>query len=170
MRMAFHLLPTRAEGTSEIYLEVAAAVTTFILLGRYFEAQAKQRSSRALTALLSMGAKDVVVIRDGERVRIPIEQLVVGEVFVVGPGEKVATDGEVVEGRSAVDMSLLTGEPVPKEVGPGDAVVGAGINTFGRLMVRATRVGSDTHLARIAALVDQAQTQKAPVQRAAEHR
>jgi Cu+-exporting ATPase len=168
MRMAFHLLPTRADGTSEIYLEVAAAVTTFILLGRYFEAQAKQRSSRALTALLSMGAKDVVVIRDGERVRIPIEQLVVGEVFVVGPGEKVATDGEVVEGRSAVDMSLLTGEPVPKEVGPGDAVVGAGINTFGRLMVRATRVGSDTHLARIAALVDQAQTQKAPVQRLAD--
>ena len=168
MRMAFHLLPTRADGTSEIYLEVAAAVTTFILLGRYFEARAKQRSSRALTALLSMGAKDVVVIRDGERVRIPIEQLVVGEVFVVGPGEKVATDGEVVEGRSAVDMSLLTGEPVPKEVGPGDAVVGAGINTFGRLMVRATRVGSDTHLARIAALVDQAQTQKAPVQRLAD--
>ncbi|MGA0209828.1 MAG: heavy metal translocating P-type ATPase [Candidatus Nanopelagicales bacterium] len=168
MRMSFHLLPTRSDGTSEIYLEVAAAVTTFILLGRYFEVRAKQRSSTALTALLSMGAKDVAVMRDGHQVRIPIQQLSVGDDFVVRPGEKVATDGEVVEGRSAVDMSLLTGEPIPQEVGPGDSVVGAGINTFGRLIVRATRVGSDTHLARIAALVEQAQTQKAPVQRLAD--
>lgn len=168
MRMAFHLLPTHSGGTTEIYLEVAAAVTTFILLGRYFEARAKQRSSQALTALMSMGAKDVTVIRDGQEQRIPIEQLAVGDEFVVRPGEKVATDGEVIDGKSAVDMSLLTGEPVPVEVGPGDDVVGAGINTNGRLVVRATRVGGDTHLAQIAALVEQAQTQKAPVQRLAD--
>ncbi|MDA2989555.1 MAG: cation transporter, partial [Actinomycetota bacterium] len=162
MRMTFHLLPTQGGGTSEIYLEVAAAVTTFILLGRYFEARAKQRSSQALTALMSMGAKDVTVLRDGQEQRIPVEQLEVGDEFVVRPGEKVATDGEVIDGCSAVDMSLLTGEPVPVEVGPGDEVVGAGINTNGRLVIRATRVGADTHLARIAALVEQAQTQKAP--------
>ena len=168
MRMAFHLLPTQGAGTSEIYLEVAAAVTTFILLGRYFEARAKQRSSQALTALMSMGAKDVTVIRDGQEQRIPIEQLAAGDEFVVRPGEKVATDGEVIDGNSAVDMSLLTGEPVPVEVKPGDDVVGAGINTNGRLVIRATRVGADTHLARIAALVEEAQTQKAPVQRLAD--
>ena len=168
MRMVFHLLPTQGGGTSEIYLEVAAAVTTFILLGRYFEARAKQRSSQALTALMSMGAKDVTVIRDGHEQRIPIEQLAVGDEFVVRPGEKVATDGEVIDGHSAVDLSLLTGEPVPVEVGPGQEVVGAGINTNGRLVIRATRVGADTHLARIAALVEQAQTQKAPVQRLAD--
>ena len=168
MRMAFHLLPTQGGGTSEIYLEVAAAVTTFILLGRYFEARAKQRSSQALTALMSMGAKDVTVIRDGQEQRIPIEQLAAGDEFVVRPGEKVATDGEVIDGNSAVDMSLLTGEPVPVEVKPGDDVVGAGINTNGRLVIRATRVGADTHLARIAALVEEAQTQKAPVQRLAD--
>ncbi len=168
MRMAFHLLPTQGGGTSEIYLEVAAAVTTFILLGRYFEARAKQRSSQALTALMSMGAKDVSVIRDGKEQRLPIEQLAVGDEFVVRPGEKVATDGEVIDGNSAVDMSLLTGEPVPVEVKPGDDVVGAGINTNGRLVIRATRVGADTHLARIAALVEEAQTQKAPVQRLAD--
>lgn len=168
MRMSFHLLPMRGMGASEIYLEVAAAVTTFILLGRYFEARAKQRGSQALTALLTMGAKDVTVIKDGIEQRIPIEALAVGDDFVVRPGEKVATDGVVVDGRSAVDMSLLTGEPVPVEVEPGDDVVGAGINTSGRLVVRATRVGADTHLARIATLVEQAQSQKAPVQRLAD--
>ena len=168
MRMQFHVLPTHGGGTSEIYLEVAAAVTTFILLGRYFEARAKQRSSEALTALMSMGVKDATVIRHGGEERIPIEQLVVGDEFVVRPGEKIATDGEVIDGRSAVDMSLLTGEPIPVEVGPGDEVVGAGINTSGRLIIRATRVGGDTHLARIAALVEEAQIQKAPVQRLAD--
>ena len=168
MRMAFHLVPTQGSGSSEIYLEVAAAVTTFILLGRYFEARAKERSSQALTALMSMGAKDVTVLRDSREERVPIEQLTVGDEFVVRPGEKIATDGEVIDGHSAVDMSLLTGEPVPVEVGPGDDVVGAGINSAGRLIVRATRVGSDTHLARIAALVEEAQTQKAPVQRLAD--
>lgn len=167
MRMDFHLLPTRG-GSNEIYLEVAAAVTTFILLGRYFEARAKQRSSQALTALLSMGAKDVTVLTDGKEQRIPIDQLQVGDEFIVRPGEKVATDGEVIDGHSAVDMSLLTGEPIPVEVGPGAAVVGAGINTAGRLLVRATHVGSDTHLARIASMVEQAQAQKAPVQRLAD--
>lgn len=168
MRMTFHLLPTQGGGANEIYLEVAAAVTTFILLGRYFEARAKQRSSQALTALMSMGAKDVTILRDGREERVPIEQLAVGDEFVVRPGEKVATDGEVIDGRSAVDMSLLTGEPIPVQVGPGDAVVGAGINSTGRLVVRASRVGLDTHLARIAALVEEAQTQKAPVQRLAD--
>jgi len=168
MRMTFHLLPTQGGGANEIYLEVAAAVTTFILLGRYFEARAKQRSSRALTALMSMGAKDVVVLRDGREERVPIDSLQVGEEFIVRPGEKVATDGEVVGGHSSVDMSLLTGEPVPVEVGPGDLVIGAGINTAGRLIVRATKVGSDTQLARIASMVEQAQAQKAPVQRLAD--
>ena len=168
MRMSFHLLPTQGGGSSEIYLEVAAAVTTFILLGRYFEARAKQRSSEALTTLMSMGAKDVAVLRDGQEQRIAIDALQVGDQFVVRPGEKVATDGVVVDGRSAVDMSLLTGEPVPVEVQPGDDVVGAGINTSGRLIVRATHIGSDTQLARIAAMVEQAQAQKAPVQRLAD--
>ena len=168
MRMSFHLLPMPGMGASEIYLEVAAAVTTFILLGRYFEARAKERSSQALTTLLSMGAKDVTVVRDGIEQLIPIEALTVGDEFVVRPGEKVATDGVVVDGRSAVDMSLLTGEPVPVQVEPGDDVVGAGINTSGRLLVRASRVGADTHLARIATLVEQAQTDKAPVQRLAD--
>lgn len=168
MRMSFHLLPTQGTQGSEIYLEVAAAVTTFILLGRYFEARAKARSSQALTALLSLGAKDVAVIRNSREERIPVEQLSVGDVFVVRPGEKIATDGEIVDGHSSVDTSLLTGEPIPIEVGPGDAVVGAGINTSGRLLVRATRVGADTHLARIAKLVEEAQTQKAPVQRLAD--
>lgn len=168
MRMPFHLLPTQGAGTSEIYLEVAAAVTTFILLGRYFEVRAKSRSSQALKALLSLGAKDVAVIRNGGELRIGIHDLAVGDEFIVRPGEKIATDGQVVDGQSAVDTSLLTGEPMPVEVGPGDAVVGAGLNTSGRLVVRATRVGADTHLARIAKLVEEAQTQKAPVQRLAD--
>jgi len=166
--MTFHLLPTQGGGSDEIYLEVAAAVTTFILLGRYFEARAKQRSSQALSALLSMGAKDVAVLRGDREERIPIADLKIDDEFVVRPGEKIATDGEVVQGHSSVDMSLLTGEPVPVEVGPGDDVVGAGINNSGQLVVRATRVGSDTQLARIASLVEQAQAHKAPVQRLAD--
>ena len=168
MRMSFHLLPSQGAGNSEIYLEVAAAVTTFILLGRYFEIRAKSRSSQALTALLSLGAKDVTVVSDGRERTIAIDELAVGDQFLVHPGEKVATDGRVINGESSVDISLLTGEPMPADVGPGDVVVGAGINTSGRLVVQATRVGVDTHLARIAALVEDAQTKKAPVQRLAD--
>ena len=168
MRMSFHLLPSQGAGNSEIYLEVAAAVTTFILLGRYFEIRAKSRSSQALTALLSLGAKDVTVVSDGRERTIAIDELAVGDHFLVRPGEKVATDGRVINGESSVDISLLTGEPMPVDVGPGAAVVGAGINTSGRLVVQATRVGVDTHLARIAALVEDAQTKKAPVQRLAD--
>ena len=166
--MSFHVLPSQVAGNSEIYLEVAAAVTTFILLGRYFEIRAKSRSSQALTALLSLGAKDVTVVSKGREQTITIDELAVGDHFLVRPGEKVATDGRVINGESSVDISLLTGEPMPVDVGPGDAVVGAGINTSGRLVVQATRVGVDTHLARIAALVDDAQTKKAPVQRLAD--
>ena len=168
MRMSFHLLPSQGASNSEIYLEVAAAVTTFILLGRYFEIRAKSRSSQALTALLSLGAKDVTVVSDGRDRTIAIDELAVGDHFLVRPGEKVATDGRVINGESSVDISLLTGEPMPVDVGPGAAVVGAGINTSGRLVVQATRVGVDTHLARIAALVEDAQTKKAPVQRLAD--
>jgi len=168
MRMAFQVLPSQGAGNSEIYLEVAAAVTTFILLGRYFEIRAKSRSSQALTALLSLGAKDVTVVSDGRERTLAIDELTVGDHFLVRPGEKVATDGRVINGESSVDISLLTGEPMPADVGPGDVVVGAGINTSGRLVVQATRVGVDTHLARIAALVEDAQAKKAPVQRLAD--
>ena len=168
MTMTFTLIPQRGSGANEIYLEVAAAVTVFILAGRYFEARAKKRSGAALRALLDLGAKDVAVRRDGREIRIPVDQLVVGDLFVVRPGEKVATDGQVIDGSSAVDASLLTGEPVPVEVGPGDVVAGATVNAGGRLLVRATRVGSDTQLAQMAALVEQAQTGKAPVQRLAD--
>ena len=157
------------DGGPHLYLEVAAAVTTFILAGRYFEARAKRQSGAALRALLDMGAKDVAVLRDGStETRIPIEQLAVGDVFVVRPGEKIATDGVVVSGTSAVDASMLTGEPVPVEVGPGDSVVGATVNAGGRLEVRATRVGSDTQLAQMARLVTEAQSGKADVQRLAD--
>ncbi len=168
MRMTFHLLPERGAGSGEIYLEVATVVTTFILAGRYFEARAKRRSGAALRALLEMGAKDVVVRRDGREERIPVDQLRVGEEFVVRPGEKVATDGVVVDGASAVDASMLTGEPVPVEVAPGDEVAGATVNAGGRLVVRATRVGADTQLAQMARLVEDAQSGKAPVQRLAD--
>ncbi len=168
MRMSFHLIPERGGGSGEIYLEVAAAVTTFILAGRYFEARAKRRSGAALRALLEMGAKDVAVRRNGVEQRIPVGQLVVGEEFVVRPGEKIATDGVVVDGSSAVDASMLTGEPVPVEVGPGDEVTGATVNAGGRLVVRATRVGGDTQLAQMARLVEEAQSGKAPVQRLAD--
>jgi Cu+-exporting ATPase len=168
MRMRFSLFPGAGSGADEIYLEVAAAVTVFILAGRYFEARAKKRSGAALLALLEMGAKDVAVLKGGTEQRIPVEQLVVGDVFVVRPGEKIATDGEVVEGSSAVDASLLTGEPVPVEVGPGDTVTGATVNAGGRLVVRASRVGTDTALAQMAKLVEQAQSGKAQVQRLAD--
>jgi Cu+-exporting ATPase len=158
----------RDGGSDDLYLEVAAAVTVFILAGRYFEARAKRRSGAALRALLELGAKDVAVLLDGRESRIPIEQLAVDMLFVVRPGEKVATDGVVVEGTSAIDASLLTGESVPVEVGPGDPVAGATVNAGGRLVVRATRVGADTQLARIARLVQDAQSGKAPVQRLAD--
>ncbi len=168
MRHGFSLRPERGMGSSQIYLEVAAGVTVFILAGRYFEARAKRRSGAALRALLELGAKDVAVLRDGTEVRVPIDQLVVGDRFVVRPGEKVATDGIVEDGTSAIDASLLTGEPVPVEVAPGDNVAGATVNAGGRLLVRATRVGADTALAQIARLVEEAQTGKAEVQRLAD--
>jgi P-type Cu+ transporter len=172
MTMTGSLLAPADDGMPHIYLETAAAVTTFLLLGRYLEARAKHRSGEALRALLSMGAKDAAVLRDdgaGPReVRVAIGALQVGDRFVVRPGEKIATDGAVEEGTSAVDASMLTGEPVPVEVGPGDAVVGATINAGGRLVVRATRVGSDTQLAQMARLVEAAQSGKAPVQRLAD--
>ncbi|HYO31207.1 MAG TPA: heavy metal translocating P-type ATPase [Nocardioidaceae bacterium] len=168
MRMDFQLLPTRGTGAGEVYLEVAAAVPVFILAGRYFEARAKQRSGEALRALLEMGVKDVAVLSGGVEHRIPAAQLAVGDSFVVRPGEKIATDGQVVDGSSAVDASLLTGEPVPQEVVPGDPVVGATVNVGGRLVVRATRVGADTQLAQMAKLVTDAQSGKAPVQRLAD--
>jgi len=155
-------------GMPDLYLEVAAGVTTLILLGRYFEARAKRRSGAALRALLELGAKDVGVLRDGTEVRVPVESLAVGDLFVVRPGEKVATDGVVAEGTSAVDESMLTGESVPVEVGPGSTVTGATVNAGGRLVVRATRVGNDTALAQIARLVTAAQSGKAPVQRLAD--
>jgi Cu+-exporting ATPase len=168
MKMGFSLTLERGAGQSELYFEVACVVIVFILAGRYFEARAKRTSGAALRALLDMGAKDVAVLRDGDEVRIPIGELAVGDVFVVRPGEKVATDGTIEEGTSAIDASLLTGEPVPVEVGPGDAVTGATVNAGGRLLVRATRVGADTALAQIARLVTEAQNGKAPVQRLAD--
>jgi Cu+-exporting ATPase len=169
MRMELTLIPKAGAGADEIYLETASIVTTFILAGRWFEARAKRRAGAALEALLELGAKDVAVLdADGTERRVPVEALAVGDRFVVRPGEKVATDGVVQAGASAVDMSMLTGEPVPVEVGPGSAVAGATVNAGGRLVVRATRVGADTALAQIARLVEQAQTGKAPVQRLAD--
>jgi Cu+-exporting ATPase len=168
LRMSFALRATSGDGAHEIYLEVASAVVVFMLAGRYLEAHAKRRSGAALKALLEMGAKDVSVIRHGVEARIPIEELVVGELFVVRPGEKIATDGVVVEGASAIDESLLTGESVPVEVVAGDAVTGATVNAGGRLLVRATRVGADTKFAQMARLVVDAQSGKAPVQRLAD--
>jgi len=168
MRHPFEFTIEQGSGQGRIYLEVATAVTTFILAGRYFEARAKRRAGSALRALLELGAKDVAVLRDGAEVRIPATQLAVGDRFVVRPGEKIATDGMVEDGASAVDASMLTGESVPVEVEPGDAVVGATVNAGGRLVVRATRVGSDTQLAQMANLVETAQTGKAQVQRLAD--
>lgn len=155
-------------GSTDIYLEVAAGVTTLILLGRYLEARAKSRAGEALRALADLGAKDAAVLRSGVEVRVPVAELVVNDEFVVRPGERVATDGVVLTGTSAIDTSLVTGETVPREVGPGDAVIGATINAGGRIVVRATRVGADTHLARITAMVEQAQSGKAEVQRLAD--
>jgi P-type Cu+ transporter len=157
-----------AAGTGSTYLEVAAGVTALVLLGRSLEARARRRSGAALRALLSLGAKDVAVLRGGAEMRVPVARLAVGEQFVVRPGEKIAADGIIVSGRSAVDTSMLTGEPVPAEVGPGDAVTGGCLNAHGRLVVRATRVGADTQLALMARLVTEAQAGKAPVQRLAD--
>jgi Cu+-exporting ATPase len=168
MKHPFELTIQRLAGDANIYLEVAAGVTVFILSGRYFEARSKRRAGAALRALLELGAKDVGVIRDGREQRIPVEQLAVGDRFVVRPGEKIATDGVIDEGSSAVDASMLTGESVPVEVGPGNAVVGATVNAGGRLVVRATRIGSDTQLAQMAKLVEDAQTGKAEIQRLAD--
>ena len=168
MRMTFDITPSAGGGANEIYLEVATIVVTFILAGRYFESRAKRRAGAALRALLELGAKDVAVLRDGHEVRIPIDQLAVGDRFVVRPGEKIATDGVVESGSSAIDASLLTGESVPVEVTPGDPVTGATVNAGGRLVVRATRVGSDTALAQMARLVTEAQNGKAAVQRVAD--
>ena len=168
MTHGFMLTADRDMGSSLIYLEVAAGVTTFILAGRYFEARAKRRSGAALRALLELGAKEVAVLRDGHEQRVPVDELAVDDRFVVRPGEKIATDGVVEEGTSAIDASLLTGEPVPVEVGPGDDVTGATINAGGRLVVRVTRIGSATKLAQIAKLVADAQSGKAPVQRLAD--
>ena len=152
----------------DTYFEVAAVITTLILLGRYLEARAKRRSGDAIRKLLELGAKEARILREGDEVAVPIEEVVVGDLIVVRPGEKIATDGEVVDGRSAIDQSLLTGESVPVEVEPGSEVAGATLNTYGRLVVRATKVGADTALAQIARLVEQAQSGKAPVQRLAD--
>ena len=168
MTMRFSFTADPMHDRDEIYLEVASVVTVFLLAGRYFEARAKRRAGSALKALLELGAKDVGVLRDGQEVRIPVEELAVGDLFVVRPGEKIATDGQVVEGSSAVDASLLTGESIPVEVGPGDVVIGATVNAGGRLQVRATRVGGDTQLAQIGRLVTEAQSGKAAVQRLAD--
>ena len=155
-------------GEGETYLEVAAGVTALVLLGRWLEARARRRSGAALRALLSLGAKDVAVRRDGTEVRIPAAELAVGDEFAVRPGETIAADGVVIAGRSAVDTSMLTGEPAPAEVGPGDPVTGGCVNAGGHLVVRAGRVGADTQLAQLARLVAQAQAGKAPVQRLAD--
>ena len=164
----FELSIAPTDGAGNIYLEVAAGVTTFILAGRWFEARAKRRAGAALRALLELGAKEVAVLREGVEHRVPVERLAVDDRFVVRPGEKIATDGEVLEGSSAVDASMVTGESVPVEVGVGDAVSGATVNAGGRLVVRATRVGADTQLAQMARLVEDAQTGKAAVQRLAD--
>nr|WP_150308733.1 heavy metal translocating P-type ATPase [Planctomonas psychrotolerans] len=168
MRMTTQLFGSPGSGSHEIYLEVAAAVTVFLLAGRYVEARAKSTSGAALRALLSLGAKDVVLMRDGREERVPVEAVAVGSEFVVRSGETIATDGVVVHGASAVDESMLTGEPVPVEVGPGDAVTGGTILSGGRLLVRATRVGGDTRLAQMGRLVEEAQSGKAEVQRLAD--
>ncbi|OZM83308.1 cation-translocating P-type ATPase [Pseudonocardia sp. MH-G8] len=168
MTHPFELTISPTDGAGNVYLEVAAGVTTFILAGRYFEARSKRRAGDALRALLELGAKDVTVLQRGTEVRIPIDQLAVGDRFLVRPGEKIAADGVVEDGASAVDASMLTGESVPVEVGPGDTVVGACVNAGGRLVVRATRVGADTQLAQMAKLVEDAQSGKAAAQRLAD--
>ncbi|MCW4459259.1 cation-translocating P-type ATPase [Microbacterium sp. MPKO10] len=168
MTHGFDFTLTPSDGASNIYLEVGAGVITFILLGRYIEARSKRRAGDALRALLELGAKEVSVLRDGREERINVGALTVGDRFVVRPGEKIATDGTIVEGTSAVDASMVTGESVPVETGPGDAVVGATVNAGGRLVIEATRVGSDTQLAQMATLVEDAQNGKAQAQRLAD--
>ncbi|MCX5100792.1 MULTISPECIES: cation-translocating P-type ATPase [unclassified Streptomyces] len=168
MRHGFDFTVSRDGASSTIYLEVAAGVVTFILLGRYLETRSKRKAGSALRALMHLGARDVSVLRDGTEVRVPVALLAVGDRFVVRPGEKIATDGTVVEGASAVDASMLTGESVPVEAGVGDPVTGATVNTSGRLVVEATRIGADTQLARMAKLVEDAQNGKAEVQRLAD--
>ena len=168
MKHPFEFALARSDGASNIYLEAAAGVTMFILAGRYFEKRSKRQAGAALRALLELGAKEVSVLRDGTEIKIPTSELAVGDEFVVRPGEKIATDGTVVSGSSAVDASMLTGESVPVEVGEGDPVTGATVNAGGRLVVRATRVGSDTQLAQMAKLVEDAQSGKAAVQRLAD--
>jgi P-type Cu+ transporter len=168
MTHPFEFTVSRGQGSSQIYLEAAAGVTAFMLAGRYFEARAKRRAGAALRTLLELGAKDVAVLRDGREVRVFVGELAVGEHFVVRPGEKIATDGVVREGGSAIDASLLTGESVPVEVGPGSPVAGATVNAGGRIVVEALRVGADTQLARMARLVEDAQNGKAAAQRLAD--
>ncbi|MFE9663043.1 heavy metal translocating P-type ATPase [Streptomyces sp. NPDC005955] len=168
MTHPFELTIARGDGSANIYLETAAGVTAFILAGRFFEARSKRKAGAALRSLMELGAKEVTVLRDGREELIPTDQLAVGDRFLVRPGEKIATDGTVVEGSSAVDASMLTGESVPVEVKVGDAVAGATLNAGGRLVVEATRVGSDTQLARIAQLVEDAQNGKAAAQRLAD--
>ncbi|WP_338887645.1 heavy metal translocating P-type ATPase [Rhodococcus sovatensis] len=168
MKHPFELTIARMDGSANIYLEAAAGVTTFILAGRYFESRSKRRAGAALRALLDLGAKDVAVMRGGVEQQVPVGELAVGDVFVVRPGEKIATDGVVESGASAVDVSMLTGESVPVEVGEGDSVVGATVNVGGRLVVKATRIGSDTQLAQMAKLVEDAQTGKAQAQKLAD--
>ena len=168
MTHGFTWIAQPGEAGNTIYLEVAAGVTTFLLLGRYLEVRAKRRASQAVRALLEVGAKDAALLRGGAEVRVPVAQLRVGDEFVVRPGERIATDGVVVSGTSAVDTSTITGESVPVEVSEGDAVVGATVNVGGRLVVRATRVGEQTQLAQMARLVEQAQAGKAEVQRLAD--
>ncbi|GGF45739.1 carbonate dehydratase [Marmoricola endophyticus] len=168
MRHGFELTGRAGDGAGNIYLEAAAGVTTFLLAGQYLEARSKRTAGAALRTLLSLGAKDVAVLREGREVRVPASALAVGEAFVVRPGETVAADGVVEDGSSAVDASMLTGESVPAEVGPGDPVVGATVNAGGRLVVRATRVGADTQLSRMARLVEQAQSGKSAAQRLAD--
>ncbi len=168
MTHPFELTIARTDGSANIYLEAAAGVTTFLLAGRYAEARSKRRAGAALRALLELGAKDVSVLRNGVEQRVGIDTLTVGDEFVVRPGEKVATDGVIVDGSSAVDASMVTGESVPVEVAPGDSVVGATVNAGGRIVVRATRVGAETQLAQMARLVEEAQTGKAQAQRLAD--
>ncbi|AVZ40700.1 MULTISPECIES: cation-translocating P-type ATPase [unclassified Dietzia] len=168
MTHGFEFSLSPSDGAGDIYLEAAAGVTTFVLLGRYIEARSKRTAGAALRSLLELGAKDVAVVRDGVETRIPVEHLQVDDEFIVRPGEKIATDGRIVDGASAVDTAMVTGESVPTEVSTGDAVVGGTVNTSGRLIVRATRVGSDTQLARMAQMVTDAQSGKAAAQRLAD--
>lgn len=164
----FELTISRVDGLSNIYLEVAAGVITFVLMGRYFEKRSKRRAGAALRALLELGAKEVAVVREGREHRVPIEELAVSDEFVVRPGEKIATDGVITSGTSAIDASMLTGESVPVEVAEGDPVTGATVNAGGRLVIRATRIGADTQLAQMAQLVEDAQSGKAEIQRLAD--